>query len=366
MKKNLYFLFVSLIGIFSISCENTSESIGGKYKVVATGSHKGHDYVDLGLSVKWATCNVGAFSPEDYGDYYAWGETSTKSKYTYDNYTLHDVDLGDIKGTRHDVAHVKWGGDWYMPTITEFQELMDRCNWKWITYNGVQGYKITGPNGNSIFLPAAGSVSERTNSTEGERGRYWSSTGEGSYLAFSEYGKDIDVDPNMSMYIGYPIRPVTKCDNKYEKINDYVSVDTEYECYAWHITIESQLHKLYPNAKLEYGIRYYYDNVYEYTSFFNGDGLGVVYTKFSDTYIDVFYSIALQQDCAEELFYWVSYMELKDKIDSGNELSRDEENLYNSVVKALDKLEDKCLYDFSGHVFVRVDGMEYDILKFEY
>ena len=123
--------------------------------------------VDLGLSVNWAGWNVGASSPEEYGGYYAWGETEEKSNYSEDTYKYYyDTDgdgdeeyanIGsDISGTQYDVARAKWGGSWRMPTYDEFSELRSECTWTWMTYKGVNGYKVTGPNGNSIFLPSAG------------------------------------------------------------------------------------------------------------------------------------------------------------------------------------------------------------------
>lgn len=116
--------------------------------------------VDLGLSVKWANCNIGATSPEQLGDIFAWGETITKEKYKEDNYLYYDsttdsyMDIGlDIKGTDYDAAHVKWGGSWRMPTRAEFNELMKNCQWEWVNLNGMNGYKVIGNNGNSIFIP---------------------------------------------------------------------------------------------------------------------------------------------------------------------------------------------------------------------
>lgn len=128
--------------------------------------------VDLGLSVKWACCNVGATKPEEYGGYYAWGETEEKSYYDWDTYKWRngtgytkyctDSDYGHVDNKtvldpEDDVAHVKWGGSWRMPTRDEIKELNDNCTWQWTTLNGVNGYRVTGPTGNSIFLPAAGS-----------------------------------------------------------------------------------------------------------------------------------------------------------------------------------------------------------------
>ena len=119
----------------------------------ATGTINGHKYVDLGLSVKWATCNIGASKPEDYGDYFAWGEDETKSTYTQDNSSTY----GKTYYTFRDAAKTKWGGSWRMPTADECQELIDNCTWTWTTQGGHNGYKVTSKkNGNSIFLPAAG------------------------------------------------------------------------------------------------------------------------------------------------------------------------------------------------------------------
>ena len=133
--------------------------------------HFGWEMVDLGLpsGTKWANMNVGTSWPEEYGDYYAWGETNTKTSYTLDNYQ-HYVggayqnigNNGDIAATNFDAATVKMGNAWRMPTRTEAQELLDNCSWTWVIANGVNGYRVTGTNGNSIFLPAAGFVLDTT------------------------------------------------------------------------------------------------------------------------------------------------------------------------------------------------------------
>ena len=151
---------------------------------------KPHEWVDLGLSVKWATCNVGANAPEEYGDYFAWGETSPKEEYTtqtYQYWTDYDgdgswdsgefADLGDISGNpQYDAATANWGGAWRMPTKAEQQELLNNCTWEWTTLNGVNGQRVTGPNGNSIFLPAAGYRYGTSSCNVGSYGLYWSST----------------------------------------------------------------------------------------------------------------------------------------------------------------------------------------------
>lgn len=154
-----------------------------------TGTINGYDWVDLGLpsGLKWATCNVGASSPEDYGDYYAWGETTTKSDYSSSNSTTCGLTIsqlqsqGYIDGSgnltpSHDAATANWGGSWRMPTKEEQQELIDNCTWTWTTQNDVKGYKVTGPNSNHIFLPAAGLRYVSSLNYAGELGYYWSST----------------------------------------------------------------------------------------------------------------------------------------------------------------------------------------------
>ena len=138
--------------------------------------------VDLGLSVKWATCNVGASKPEELSDKFAWGEVSPKDSYTEENYKwIHiwwdenedgscpipgshshrdftkyygNVDNKTILEKEDDAASVNWGGEWRMPTWEETKELLNNCVWKMTTQNGVSGFKVTGTNGNSIFLPA--------------------------------------------------------------------------------------------------------------------------------------------------------------------------------------------------------------------
>ncbi len=136
------------------------------------GDQDQHEAVDLGLSVKWATMNIGANAPEEYGDYFAWGETKTKDVYYWDTYKWLDdyenltkyctsesqgiVDDNTVLDPEDDAAHVNWGGKWRMPTYDEWDELLQRCTWEWTTQNDVKGRLVTGPNGNSIFLPAAG------------------------------------------------------------------------------------------------------------------------------------------------------------------------------------------------------------------
>ena len=157
-----------------------------------TDPYNGHEYVDLGLpsGLKWATCNIGASIPEEFGDYYAWGEVEPKETYSVNNYkwyipnssnyytkysTSYDSGVNDgkiILEADDDAATVNWGGSWRMPTYEEWLELCENCTWLWTTQNEVNGYLVKSKtNDNSIFLPAAGSSSAKHNSTFG---CYWS------------------------------------------------------------------------------------------------------------------------------------------------------------------------------------------------
>lgn len=150
--------------------------------------------VDLGLpsGTKWANWNIGATTPEDYGDYYAWGETESKDVYTQDTYKYFDngYDLigDDIAGTEYDVAHVKWGGSWRMPSLDQIKELLDNCTQKWTQQKGVNGILVTGSNGNTIFLPAAGYRVGNRLYYEGENVDYWSSSFCQQYYEMYAYG----------------------------------------------------------------------------------------------------------------------------------------------------------------------------------
>ena len=123
----------------------------------SSGAANGHQYVDLGLpsGLLWATCNVGADSPSDCGDYFAWGETTPKNSYTSENCLTSGKILSDISGDgRYDAARATWGGDWRMPTKAEFQELRNHCVWTWTKQNNIYGYEISSiKNDNSIFIP---------------------------------------------------------------------------------------------------------------------------------------------------------------------------------------------------------------------
>lgn len=142
----------------------------------------GCEYVDLGLSVKWATRNIGASDLHEYGHLYAWGMSIAGETVSYANHPLKDINQNYTLPSNYDTATNLWGAPWRMPTVYEFEELINKCKWTWVTINGHNGCKIVGPNGNSIFLPAAGS----TAFDYGEKnvyGQYWSSSmlKEGAY-----------------------------------------------------------------------------------------------------------------------------------------------------------------------------------------
>ncbi|MCR4914776.1 MAG: hypothetical protein K6A96_03380 [Prevotella sp.] len=201
-----------------------------------SGSIGGRDYVDLGLpsGTLWATCNVGASSPEDYGNYIAWGEMSTKSTYDWSTYkwcngsntTLTKYctkgSYGDNWFTDNkkeldpedDAASVNWGRDWRMPSKEEFKELINSSytTTEWTAQNGVYGRKITSnSNGNSIFLPAAGRREDSSLYSTGTIGDYWSRTLNESSpkyawgLGFTS--RSIDTS-NYDRYSGFSVRPV--------------------------------------------------------------------------------------------------------------------------------------------------------------
>ena len=187
--------------------------------------------VDLGLSVKWATFNVGASYPEQFGGYFAWGETELNTTYDWSTYkygngstnlTKYNTNISsgtvDNKTTldpEDDVAHVKWGGSWRMPTRTEFDELRSNCTWTWTTMNGVKGYKVTskksGYTNRSIFLSAAGYRGGSSLFDAGSYGHYWSGSlvTDFPYYAWDLYFDSDDRDMyNSIRYYGPSVRPV--------------------------------------------------------------------------------------------------------------------------------------------------------------
>ena len=185
-----------------------------QWAIATTGMENGHEWVDLGLpsGTKWATCNVGADSPEDYGDFFAWGETTPKSSYSNSNYNYSSNPT--TLPLDKDAASVNWGGSWRVPTNEEQCELINKSytTCTWTTQNGVKGYKVTSKiNGNSIFLPAAGVRYSSNVDGAGSNGYYWSSslrTGDSArayHLDF--YGPNI-FSSYWNRYGGLSVRPV--------------------------------------------------------------------------------------------------------------------------------------------------------------
>ena len=268
MKKNR-FLFVAMLfaalSLGFVSCDNkgnepddpqgeqteqngSTENNGGEETPEPADSYNGHAYVDLGLSVKWATCNVGATNPEEYGNYYAWGEVEPKEVYDWSTYKFMDSSVNDWNGVNKytvadsqneygdvvwydnsgnfigdnktildqedDAATVNMGGSWRMPTAEEQQELIDECTWTWTTLNDVNGYNVEGPNGNSIFLPAAGYRGDGDLFVVGEDGFYWAKS---LYTGLSDCAYRLEfnlvniyLECEASRCYGRPVRGVSK------------------------------------------------------------------------------------------------------------------------------------------------------------
>lgn len=250
---------LTLMAVLCLFSAHAQDVVGGDTPAVTASTAEGsdvedtcvvtvskpHEYVDLGLpsGIKWATCNVGADRPEDYGDYYAWGETETKDTYNWSTYKWCSDELwtgmtrytcpdgktsgiwyggkgtfvGDNKTTlapEDDVAHVKWGGKWRMPTSAELDELRDtdHCTWTWTTRGGKNGYLVTSKNnGNSIFLPAAGYRSDTALLLADSFGYCWSSSlyKGGSYDAYYLYfAPRLVVWGSYYRFYGQSVRPV--------------------------------------------------------------------------------------------------------------------------------------------------------------
>lgn len=166
------------------------------------GYINGHGFVDLGLSVKWATCNVGASTPERYGEYFAWGDTFSKKKYTKNNSLTCSKSMSilqsegiinsyGILNKKYDVASANWGESWRMPTESEFYELVEKCKWEWILMDGKRGCQVTGPNGKIIFLPAAGRCFDSLYHEVGKYMNFWSASvcngSDGAYSLYFHY-----------------------------------------------------------------------------------------------------------------------------------------------------------------------------------
>ena len=193
MNRNYYllvFIFIVVSSVFIVSC-NDDDAVKDSSVELGLCPDENHPHpIDLGIGVKFACCNVGAKNPFEDGYYYAWGETEGKKWYGNDNYQFWDKDFyplmdlpHDISNTTYDVATVKVGKTWRMPTLEELHKLVDCCRYEWLTVHGVHGGKLTGPTSNSIFIPASGWIGEEIKNNynykynyQGVYGYYRSST----------------------------------------------------------------------------------------------------------------------------------------------------------------------------------------------
>ncbi|MBR5677217.1 MAG: leucine-rich repeat protein [Paludibacteraceae bacterium] len=257
MKKSILFS-VLVVGATLLQAQTITvhQTCGLNGQVVKAIPPEAAQAVDLGLSVKWANMNVGAESPEGYGNYYAWGETSTKETYNWSTYF--DINDGGspfmkynndggktVLDPQDDAAHVNWGGSWRMPTKAEWQELYDNCTWTWTTQNGINGYKVTsnkaGYTDKFIFLPAASCRSEGGDFyVVGAIGDYWSSSlnESGSSLAWSLYFNSgyHDILSGYYRYYGQSVRPVllpslSTLENDNDTIRIYSSGCDDYQTF---------------------------------------------------------------------------------------------------------------------------------------
>ena len=228
------------------------------YKIVPPGDPWNKDYIDLGLpsGLCWATRNVGANKPQDEGEHFAWGEVESKKDYSYKTYkwanqlknnayikyvTDDYYGLIDFRNTLvpdDDVANVAWGGKWHMPTKLDVEELLRECTTEFGSYYGVEGYFITGPNGNAIFLPGAEQWEDTDYTERGRGGNYWTSTlnedtqSKAYILQFNL--TNIDLDDYVSRTNGLVVRPVI--------LRDYVGID---EVEAEAIKVYASEHTIY-------------------------------------------------------------------------------------------------------------------------
>ncbi len=205
-----------------LSCKERNEggNNSGESNFHPDGEINSYGYVDLGLpsGLKWATCNVGADSHEDYGDYFSWGDTEPKMDYSPENTnTWGEHVLLDISGIeQYDAATANWGEAWRMPKEKEMYELLNECTWRWVTEKNVNGYKVEGPNGHSIFLPAAGYMTGDNHCDAGSIGRYWISKPNNNYSDGADGAYYVLLDaysvPSVNChyrYNGQNIRPVS-------------------------------------------------------------------------------------------------------------------------------------------------------------
>ncbi len=174
-----------------------------------------HEAVDLGLSMRWATCNLGATQPWQPGHYYAWGELQPKEDYSEESYAYCDGgeyrNIGaNICGTKYDAAREAWGEQWRMPTLIDINQLLTKCTWTETTLHGTSGYTVTGPNGNSIFLPKAGKQWGTQPTEQGTRLYYWCGMSQSATATSAYVLNDTGYTGNWSAIrsYGFAIRPV--------------------------------------------------------------------------------------------------------------------------------------------------------------
>ena len=174
--KKIFLLMAIVLPFVLISCGDDKDE---------PETPEEHEWVDLGLpsGTLWATCNIGADAPEEYGDYFAWGETEPKEVYSGDNYKwssdyskYNDTDNKTELELEDDVAYNNLGALWRIPSDEQFNELVDYCTWRWTQKNSVNGYLVTGPNRKTIFLPAAGVYFDGLLYSSGSHGYYWTRT----------------------------------------------------------------------------------------------------------------------------------------------------------------------------------------------
>ena len=232
MKHLKLFAALCCAAMLFAACDKSNEPSNGANN---QNIENGREYVDLGLpsGTLWATCNVGANSPEEYGDYFAWGETETKITYSWSTYkygSAHNAlikycndasygkdgftDYQTVLDPEDDAAAANWGGKWRMPTDVECTELCKNCTWTWTTLNGVNGCKVMSKtNGNSIFLPAEGCRRHDDLDNVGLYGGYWLSSlaPVDPYCALYMYFGPDGWGRNISgRYYGFSVRPVFK------------------------------------------------------------------------------------------------------------------------------------------------------------
>lgn len=239
--KAIIAIMLMMTGCIVAGCTKPDNPTNGGNNNGGNGNNSisGHEYVDLGLpsGTLWATCNVGANAPEEYGDYFTWGEVRPKTVYNWSTYqhcygsvtTLIKYCCHDIFGYNYftdglkillsedDAATANWGNDWRMPTKEEWEELKNNSTIIWTTRNGVNGWRFTAMNGNMLFLPAAGYRDDSNLEIVGSFGVYWSSSLHDAYTGSAWYFKLHSVSCIIEYHVrcsGLPVRPVcSECKN---------------------------------------------------------------------------------------------------------------------------------------------------------